>query len=348
MSSANNSTKLLRHVATSALSSTKTQRGESQALSRVLKWSSSTCIRSSFRSAVRHSLHASNSPFSSASPIHSMAGCENAASSFTTNIEDAAAETHDTALLSLEGESSPVHLKSSKETQGRHREESSGDNIVRTGYVQWMDVESKCGVIVQDDKYKSVGPVDTHKVFFHFTDIDHDSKPCHHFAKFLMPVLNRDVRVRFQARNQSGRKYDAPGLKAFNIRYEGGDAIPLLHYDNGFDIIRAERAKLGLAVFHIMEKVDDPKDMVKMANKAFDVCKERVEWAKSQISDPVAVKKQVKAEFGQEVFHLLENATNIHDLKLRVDDAFFLCRKRVREIEREISPKEPKDEVMQE
>ena len=131
------------------------------------------------------------------------------------------------------------------------------------------------GKIWQDEPVKG-----KREVLFSFNDVYpelngiNDSVPMH-------PKIAKDARVQFYS-NSSNE------LRANNIRYEGGVHIPLYNWQEVLLLIQKAKARLGHAVYTILEekrnKVDAEEEVRKRIGLAIEQCKQSIKVARQQLS----------------------------------------------------------------
>ena len=178
------------------------------------------------------------------------------------------------------------------------------------------------GVLVQDSQYHTIGPFNQEKVFFHFINIYPEIRINEDIK--LDPVIDVKKRFQFQARKHSTQE---GVLEGFNLRYEGGEDIPLIHWSGSLVLVRRAKAKLGHDLYDILSKSSekDTKQIAKEIDNAIATCNKRVVWAKEQIINPRKAAKERKARFGNEIYELLWNIARVDNIQRRTDEAYNRC-----------------------
>lgn len=199
------------------------------------------------------------------------------------------------------------------------------------------------GVILQDEPFRSIGPLKKDTVGFTFKHI---------YTKFqindkikMEPYIDKRRRVQFQAwpsLKREGR------LNGFNIRYyddgatetEGGGSgggaggggegsdIPLLHWTGAFTVIQSAKAKLGRNVYDLLSKasIKEDKKLAKKVEKEMAACNNRIVWARESLSNPTKATRECKARLGEEMYDLLSNIDKVDNIQRRADSAYFRSR----------------------
>lgn len=184
--------------------------------------------------------------------------------------------------------------------------------------------EKMYGVLVQDSQYHTIGPIKNDKVFFHFINIYPELRINEDIK--LDPVIDVKRRFQFQARKHSTQENV---LEGFNLRYEGGDDIPLIHWSGSIVLIKKAKATLGHDIYDILSKSSgkDTKQIARKVDDAIATCNKRVVWAKEQIINPTKAARERKARFGNEIYELLWNIARVDNIQLRTDEAYNRCLK---------------------
>jgi hypothetical protein len=178
------------------------------------------------------------------------------------------------------------------------------------------------GILIQDSQYHNIGPLKQENVFFHFAKIYPEIKMNEDIQ--LEPVIDLKKRFQFQARKHSKKE---GVLEAFNLRYEGGDDIPLIHWTGSLVLIKKAKATLGHDIYDILSKSSekDAKQVARKVDDAISTCNKRVVWAKEQITNPRKAVMERKARFGNEIYELLWNIARVDNIQQRTDDAYNRC-----------------------
>lgn len=189
-----------------------------------------------------------------------------------------------------------------------------------------------CGVILQDEPYRNIGPLKTDKVFFTFQHIH----PNFNIDENIMlePYFDRNRRIRFQARSSSKKE---GVLDGFNLRYveETGDRdssrgcdIPLLHWKGAITVIKSAKARMGWNVFDLLTKasVNEDKELANKVENEIKACTKRIEFARSIMANPEKAKRECKAKLGEEMFDMLSNIDKVDNIQRRAKEAYMRCR----------------------
>jgi hypothetical protein len=198
------------------------------------------------------------------------------------------------------------------------------------------------GVILQDEPFRSIGPLKKDIVGFTFKHI---------YTKFqiddkikMEPYIDKRRRVQFQAWPSLKREGQ---LNGFNIRYDdeeteieeggsggsagrggGGSDIPLLHWTGAFTLIQSAKAKLGRNVYDLLSKASmkEDKALAKKVENEMAACNKRIVWARKSVSNPTKATRECKARLGEEMYDMLSNIDKVDNVQRRADEAYFRCR----------------------
>ncbi|KAL9191442.1 hypothetical protein ACHAXT_001148 [Thalassiosira profunda] len=209
------------------------------------------------------------------------------------------------------------------------------EEVIRTGKCTWVSYEKQYAKFEQDEKYPAIdtGASIQRTVYIPFQDIypeigrDLQSFGAH---KLVRPKLHgrQDHRTfQFQARAPD---VDGKDLRGFNLRFEGGGDIRLIHeWRDALTVMSKARAKLGHEVYEILSSAAgrDEGDIAKEVTEAIERCDRRTKWARGQIGNPRRVERECKALLGTEVYELLSNIATEYNIEQRVDDAYMRCLK---------------------
>jgi len=224
------------------------------------------------------------------------------------------------------------------------------EQVIRTGFIKWLDFPKMCGIIVQDKMYRKVGPVKTPKVFIHFNDLNPEIREFipRTDAHLLKPIINKEQRIQFQARAEMmGGKQT---MKAFNVRYiqpllfrspvtRTGD-IPVLHWQESLDLIRKAKASLGHDVYMVLanKSMNDKEKTAEKVNLALEKCNRKVAWSRSQIVDSEKCALGCKARLGEDIFDLLSNISTVDNIERKADEAYFRCLGDLSDLDLKLTP----------
>jgi hypothetical protein len=196
------------------------------------------------------------------------------------------------------------------------------ERVIRTGTIAWVDWNKMYGELIQDEKYHNIGPYNQERVFFHFTKVYPEIRMNEDIR--LDPRIDVTKRVQFQARKHPTKE---GVLDGFNIRYEDGKDIPLIHWSGSIVLIKKAKAKLGHDIFNILNNPleKDAEQIAKKVDKTINTCKLRVDWAQKQITNPGKVKMERKGRLGTEIYDLLMDIVMVDNIQLRTAEACRRC-----------------------
>jgi hypothetical protein len=178
------------------------------------------------------------------------------------------------------------------------------------------------GILIQDSQYHNIGPLQQDRVFFHFSKIYPDVRINDDIK--LEPAFDVKKRFQFQARKHPTKE---GVLDGFNIRYEGGEDIPLIHWSGSLVLIKRAKARLGHDIYDILTNSSEKNEehTTRTVDESIATCNKRVVWAKNQIINPEKAARERKARFGSEIYDLLHNIARVDDIQKRTDDAYNRC-----------------------
>ncbi len=186
------------------------------------------------------------------------------------------------------------------------------------------------GLILQDEPYRTIGPLKKDTVLFFFQQI----YPEYYIDEKIQlePHLDRSRRIRFQARPCPKKE---GVLLGFNLRYveegkEGssGNDIPLLHWKGAITFIKSAKAKMGRKVFDLLANasVNEDKELAIKVDEEIEACKKRIEWARNVMANPEKATRECKAKLGEEMFGMLSNIDQVDNIQRRAHEAYMRCR----------------------
>ena len=196
------------------------------------------------------------------------------------------------------------------------------ERVIRTGTFAWVDWNKMFGELIQDEQYHNIGPYNQERVFFHFTKVYPEIRMNEDIR--LDPRIDITKRVQFQARKHPTKD---GVLDGFNIRYEDGEDIPLIHWSGSIVLIKKAKAKLGHDIFNVLNNPleKDAEQIAKKVDKTIATCKLRVDWARKQITNPGKVKMERKGRLGTEIYDLLMDIVMVDNIQLRTAEACRRC-----------------------
>ena len=192
--------------------------------------------------------------------------------------------------------------------------------------------KKKYGLILQDEPYRTIGPLKKDTVFFFFQQI----YPEYYIDEKIQlePYINRSRRIRFQARPCPKKEGI---LLGFNLRYveEGkvgssgsSSDIPLLHWKGAITFIKSAKAKMGWNVFDLLANasVNEDKELAIKVDREIEACKDGIEWARKVMANPEKATRECKAKLGEEMFDMLSNIDKVDNIQRRAHEAYMRCR----------------------
>jgi uncharacterized protein YlbG (UPF0298 family) len=193
------------------------------------------------------------------------------------------------------------------------------------GHVKYVNREKRYAIIRVEESNE--------KVYLLFKDID-VSASAQFYTKFINPMLGHGNRVRFQIKSNEDANKETK--QAYDVKFDDGRKILLLHYENALTISKMAKARLGYRCYEILSEEQDALAMSEQIQRTYEQCNETIEWAKSQLLNRNSNKiiSECKAELGNDVFHILENVSRIDDIQKKVDDAFIRCERKLHELEK--------------
>lgn len=221
--------------------------------------------------------------------------------------------------------------KSADSTDAKYYRGVRVENVIRTGKIHWVSNQKKRCTIVQDRKYRDIGPLKAAKVTVSFPmfnpilhKIDDD---------YWKPTIAEGRRVQFQAKKQKG---GGDYLVGFNVRYEGGRDIPMLNLRGSVALIKKAKAALGHSVYNVLSEsalsAEGEGDIAKKVKLEFDKHNRRMAEAREQSGDPSKTSKEIKAKLGDEIYDLITNIATVDSIERRADDAYYRCVKKLQEL----------------
>lgn len=204
--------------------------------------------------------------------------------------------------------------------------------------------EKQLVVVIQDEKFRKIDGPRIHRVFIPFLRFQPDMISTSLRDRALMkddvnslkPVIHSNRNVQFQAREhtrKNKRRGEAPSLYGFNLKYEGGEEITMMHWENALVLMLRVKAGLGFAVYDILSKAssspseggNSEKELKRKVNTVIEMRMKRIEWARNQIGNKHEVSRELKTRLGEDMYDLLTDIANVDNIQKKADFAYFNC-----------------------
>ncbi|EJK75039.1 hypothetical protein THAOC_03252 [Thalassiosira oceanica] len=197
------------------------------------------------------------------------------------------------------------------------------DETIRRGKFAWVSHDRQFGVITPSEEADSlVHGQKREEFFFNFRNLS-DGELFRHESNqdALKPKIDTDEPVTFQLR----RRTPESAIHAFNINYQDTSKnMVLLKWSGAIHLIRKSKAVLGHKVYAALDEARDPDELQTFVVQEYTKCRDRMNWAKSHIDRSTSA-RECKANFGDEIYDILDNASSVDDIQKRVDMAFWKC-----------------------